>query len=691
MPELSEADFIAEAKKRFTQCEEDERELRLEAGKDLDFLAGEQWDKVLAEDRIRNRRPVMKFNRLPVYVQSVANEARQNKAQAKFAPSDDDATEETAKVFEGIARHIQYASDANIASENALDYAVGCSFGFYKFLTDYADDDSDDQELKMLPVYDPFSVYGVLIPSIYGRPVNYAFEIEDIPKDQYKRDYPDSSLLSTGWDDAKSSGWANEDTVRVAGYWYVEETSATSKSGRKIKKRAVKFCKMNSSEILPNSKTDWLGSTIPIIPVLGKQMIVKGKPKLFSLIRFQRDPQQLINYGKTRIAETLSTAPISPYIGAVGSFAGREAQWQKINTALQSFVEYNVVDSAGKPLPPPQRQVFEPPIASLSEFVAQEVDDLKAIAGIFDQSLGEGTNDQSGTAIKSRQRQSNATNLHFNDNLERALKAGGKVIAELIPEVYGNGPRIVEILGENEEPDIVKVGQSYQDPSGQSIHHDLSKGKYKLIITVGKSFSSKRQESFEMMSEVVTAHPELMMVVGDIFFKNSDTAGADQMSDRFKRFIQLKNPGIIEDENEPIPPQAQAKIAQSQQQLQMMHAYAQQQEQEVQKLQQEKQAKIVDNQFKLSIEKMKIEADLAKAEIITKAQSAQVRMKLENDMWNELHGSAHEVATQAVDHAHEQDMATQGHRQTLEQGDQAAANQSALQQQQAEQQPQEGA
>lgn len=677
MDALSDSEFLATAKKRFTQCQEDEKDIRTEAEKDLKFLAGDQWDEQLKTERLNARRPVLTFNRLPTFVQQVGNEARQNKSQIKFAPTDDEATEPTAKVFEGLARHIQYSSSASVAYETAFEYAVGCSFGYYRFMTDYCDDDSFDQELQILPVVDPFSVYGVLMPRIFNRPVPYAYVIQDILKEEYKKLYPKSGMVDANFTFDKPGDWLSGDFVRVAEYWTLEtdkkdilllddgrvvdasdpaakDLVIPDERKRTVLTKSVEFCKMNGLEVLEGTKTKWLGSTIPIIPVMGKQLIVAGKPRLFSLVRNLREPQQLINYSKTRIAETLATAPISPFIGALGSFKGREKEWKQINTALTPYVEYNIVDDAtGKPLPPPARQTFEPPIASLSEFAAQEVDDLKAISGIFDQSLGEGTNDQSGQAIKRRQQQSNATNAHFIDNLERAMKDGGPVMAELLPLIYGDTARVIKILGEDEEPDIVKVNQEYEE-KGQTVAHHLSKGKYDFVVTVGKAFSTKRMESFDMMSEIIGGNPQLMLMIGDIFFKNSDGAGADQMSDRFKKIIQMLHPGLIEDDNEqPIPPQAQAKIAQTTQQLNAMHAYAQQVEGEKQKLEQEKQAKIIDNQFKADMADKDRIAKVTIAEIGAKTQIASERMKWEHEAWKITHTSAHEAATQAVDHQHE--------------------------------------
>src|SRR6185369_5813027 len=106
----------------------------------------------------------------------------------------------------------------------------------------------------------------------------------------------------------------------------------------------VKFCKTNGFEILPETETEWPGSTIPIIPVLGKQLIMDGKPRLFSVVRPQKAAQQLINYSKSRIAETLSTQPISPFMVAEGQIEGYEKEWSTLNTSMKPFLTYKMVD-----------------------------------------------------------------------------------------------------------------------------------------------------------------------------------------------------------------------------------------------------------------------------------------------------------------------------------------------------------
>jgi hypothetical protein len=223
-------------------------------------------------------------------------------------------------------------------------------------------------------VLDPFSVYGILVPSCFNREPRSGFVVEDMPEEEFKDLYPKSPISTGVLGESDSSwlsanGWLGTNTVRIAEYWYCKGTGKDTK---------VKFCKISGMEVLPDTETEWLDYCIPIFPVLGKQMIIQGKPQLFSVVRHQRGAQQMINYGKTRIAESLSVAPISPYIAAKGQIDKGDKKWENLNTQVFSVLEYNQVDIMGKPAPPPQRQTFEPPIQALTSFVMQEIDDMKA-------------------------------------------------------------------------------------------------------------------------------------------------------------------------------------------------------------------------------------------------------------------------------------------------------------------------
>ena len=115
------------ARRRFAAAAEDERELREKFISDLRFASpdgDEQWNPQVKMQREQAGRPAMSFPRCHTFVQQVSNEARQKKPQVKLAPGRD-GDQDTAEVYEGICRYIQYASDAQEAYETAIEYSAG--------------------------------------------------------------------------------------------------------------------------------------------------------------------------------------------------------------------------------------------------------------------------------------------------------------------------------------------------------------------------------------------------------------------------------------------------------------------------------------------------------------------------------------------------------------------------------------
>lgn len=326
-----------------------------------------------------------------------------------------------------------------------------------------------------------------------------------------------------------------------------------------------------------------------------------------------------------------------------------------MNMRLTPTLTYKGVDVAGRPAPAPQRQVYEPPIASLSAFVAQEVDDMKATSGIFDASLGSRSNETSGKAIQSRQMQSELSTMHYLDNLERSFRKAGDIIAELIPKIYDT-EREIQILGEDEAVKVVKINQQFTDEQGRVKNHDMLSPKFDIVVTMGRAYSTKRMESFDMMQQIVQSAPNMLPIFGDILFKNSDMAGADVVAERFHAAL----PPALQ-KNDQVPPEAQAAIGQAQQQVQQMQA-------QLSQLTLERDAKTLEHQGKMqeiqakyagemALEDKKLATQIAVAEINTKAQNAQQRNELFADLMTQFHDQAHDIAVQAAQQAHEKAMA----------------------------------
>lgn len=272
----------------------------------------------------------------------------------------------------------------------------------------------------------------------------------------------------------------------------------------------------------------------------------------------------MFNFWRTAATELVALAPKAPFIGEEGAFSVDPQKWATANTASHAFIEYK---KGGNP---PQRQEFAGVPAGALQEALNASDDIKAITGVYDASLGARSNETSGRAIQVRQREGDVSTFHFIDNLTRAIRHTGKVIIDLIPKVYST-PRIVRILGEDGKPQTVKVNQEPDENEAQENRdaairiHDLRVGRYDLAVTSGPSFTTKREEAATQMIELIRSYPDAAPIIGDLLAKNLDWPGADEIAKRLEKMLP---PGVRDDETGGIPPEAQQQIQQMAQAIQ---------------------------------------------------------------------------------------------------------------------------
>ena len=113
---MSDDEIIKEAREAFERAADAEAENRREALDDLRFARlGEQWPAQIKRERDLDGRPCLTLNRLPAFIRQVVNDARQNKPGMVVHPVDSGADPATAEVFNGLIRHIEQNSDAEVA------------------------------------------------------------------------------------------------------------------------------------------------------------------------------------------------------------------------------------------------------------------------------------------------------------------------------------------------------------------------------------------------------------------------------------------------------------------------------------------------------------------------------------------------------------------------------------------------
>ena len=611
-------DVLSTMRKRMQMAISALSESREDELDDLRFYAGSpdnhwQWPADVLSTRgavqgqTINARPTLTINKLPQHVRQVTNDQRQNRPSGKVIPADDNADPEVAEIYNGMVRHIEYISDADVAYDTACENQVSYGEGYIRILTEYCDDDTFDQDIKIARIRNSFSVY--MDPTIQdptGADAKWCFITEDVTRDDYERMYPDAAPISTlqslGVGDQSISNWLNEDTVRVADYYYVDYDTATlnlypgnatafegtpedkdlraiygkPKRSREADRPRVRYCKINGYEIL--EQNEWAGKWIPVIRIVGNEFEVDGRLYVSGLVRNAKDAQRMYNYWVSQEAEMLALAPKAPFIGYGGQFEGYEDKWKTANTNNWPYLEVNpdVTDGQGAALPLPQRA--QPPMASsgLLQAKAGAAEDIKATTGQYNASLGQGGNERSGKAILARQREGDVGTYHYGDNLTRGVRHIARQLIDLIPKIYDT-QRIARTIGEDGETDMAKIDPDQPMPVREIRNADNividtiynpTIGKYDVVATTGPGYATKRQEALAAMGQMLQGNPQLWAVAGDLFVKNMDWPGAQEMAKRFAKTIDPKF--LSDDQQSPELQAAQQQIQAMGQQMEQM-------------------------------------------------------------------------------------------------------------------------
>ena len=224
MSELN--DLHSEALKRFKMAQSAEQNNREIAEDDFLFASGEeQWPDKVRQDREDEGRPCLTINRLPQFIRQVMGDARQNKPAIKVRPVED-SDEEIAEIYEGLIRSIEVSSNAPQAYMTALEHTLTGGFGNWRIITEYCDNESFDQEIKIKPIRNPFAVFWDPGAKEYDRSdANWCFVTEWVSKEEFDRRYP--KALDDDWESPLQredyEGWTDQnDRVRIAEYWVKE-------------------------------------------------------------------------------------------------------------------------------------------------------------------------------------------------------------------------------------------------------------------------------------------------------------------------------------------------------------------------------------------------------------------------------------------------------------------------------------
>lgn len=578
------------ARKRFKRCIDAEDENRKKALEDLKFKAGDQWPADIAQQRSNDKRPCLTINTIPTLVHQVTNDLRQNRPTINVSPVGMNSDKEGAQAFAGMIRGIERESQAEVAYDTAITSSVDIGFGYCRVVTEYENDDTFDQVIRLSRIRNSFRVY--LDPERQepdGSDSKFGFISDLLTREEYREKYPKANLL--GWTERGSGDdlqqWIQKDYVRVAEYFTVEhemkrlvqletghvgfyddldeQLKADVESGkvgilneRESEVQRVMWRKITGLEVLET--IPWLGRWIPIIEFLGEEIDVQGKVLRSGMIRNVKDSQRMKNYWATAKTEMVALAPKAPWVMAEGQKEGHEYEWENAHVKTFTTLEYVPVSLEGQPVPPPSRQ----PMVGIPEGVVQaeqsSQQDMMATTGVrFDATAQDRLYDESGKALKEIRRNVDIGSYHFMDNACRSLRHVGRILVDLIPKVYDTR-RVVTIIREDDTEERMTVdpelGQPFQHtPQARNLAarkiFDPTVGMYGVTVTIGPSYATKRIEATEQLMRFIQAIPEKGTLIAHLIAKYSDWPGADEA---YKILVKALPPQLLAPDPRDLPP-----------------------------------------------------------------------------------------------------------------------------------------
>ena len=619
-----DAELIREAKKRFKRSSDWESTARQYWLEDVKFANGDarnmyQWPDAVQQARAYGsgddtERPCLTVNKTNQHCLQIINDARQNKMGIKTRPVGSGATYDAAQIFDGLFRHIEYISNAQAHYMQATTFQVQGGVGYCELVTDYAANDTFDQELFIRGCDDPLGVF--LDPDhreLDGSDARFGFMFSDMARDAFEREYPDVDLpakgtgpITLGFDE---DAWISEDKVRIAKYYYrtevkdeliafvepisgeqtiVKRSEMEGMSGdlrkafdaalkdpntkrRPLLSHEVKLVKIAGNTIV--DRRDWPGDSIPIYPCVGIKTVIDGVLDRKGHVRALLDSQRMLNYNASAAVEYGALQGKTPYMAPMAAIGNLDVYWGRQNLDNLAFLPWNHVDDDGNPIPKPER-VAPPSFSPLYEQGRQAAEhDMMLASGQYQPVMGEPSNERSGKAIQARQRQGENATYHFTDHQALMIRRIGKDIIQ----IAGSGKiydtvRILKIVGDDGEEQDVQLDPNaalaYEKrvagdrETAEQIIFNPSVGRYDVMSDVGPDYATRRQEAFNALSQIAAQNPELMQIIGDLVLLAADFPLADEAAERLRRMVPAKAMG------EGVPPE----VADLQQKLAAMQA-----------------------------------------------------------------------------------------------------------------------
>jgi hypothetical protein len=544
-------------------------------------------------------------------------------------------------------------------------------------------------------------------------------------------EYPDWFVAQT---DARTSRDKNNNliehpeipkSVRVESYWYAEYTTrvlcilsdsrlvwkdeiptkqvkekgkkaktvddlpegVTIADEREVTERTIRCAKIDGCQVIED--LECAGPDMPIIKVLGEELQPYDHDRrVEGMVRPARSSSQGTNYMVSKLVETVGWTPLTPLIADPDAVDGYP-EWDVLSSRVVSYARARSYDDQGRPLKEPHRPQADPNLAPMSQAIAMFSGFTEKTTAVPAARLGDiDPVTRSGKALSVLTQNSQQSTSNYLDNLVRSMKCEAKVINNLLFPIYGQRPgRLVKIMNGEGHPQTAFINDP-RNPQFAQQHQLARQAKLISVLTkdanfnvaakIGRQYDTRRQEEDSIIGQLIAANPQLITWFGDIFFKNQDGPGHEEMAARAKVMLAPQIQQYLASQEQGTAPPTPREMALQAQNKQLTGA--------VQQLMQDRQGKVIEGQFRThqteiqesaetQRQREKNETTITVAELNALAKEMQDTRAFFLEERGRIGAQIHEAVQSALDRQHDAEQAQADRQQQSQQMAMDAAGQ----------------
>lgn len=644
----------------------------------FDFIMGEQWQDDEEKLFTDVRKLPLTVNKLAPQLNHLVGEQCQSTPNLQIDP-DDDVPEQVASVRAALVKEISLNSHAKTVYQTAFEQAVAGGFSSALVYTDYVDDDTFDQEIKMREFKDPTKCFWDLGAVTKCKTDGmYCGFTTTVSRKKFRQDWGSKLENKIGFTTTDVSipeeitlSFSDENSITIIDIFeskakmdtlYQLSPSTANPDGRTVRQKEfddlpremidgkemlmdggdpVTILRERTFPTYSIKHSKWAGDyELEVADFPSQQLPMpfldqhsywdkKGQQIIKSFFKDAKDSQRYLNYLRTQ----------SAYIIMVSRYDQFMASKQNVRSPDTAEIWRNPQDELGALLydESPNGNIPEqlkPP--ELSQSLLQQYDsaaqDIQATTGMYDTQMGNQGNENSGDAIDARTERGSYNTYVPKNRLEHFMMIIGEITNEMIPKVYDTKRKMRLDL---KDTGMTKVTiNNPKDEYGSGIENDMTTGKYKIRLIPGASIESVKIEARQSMDKVFEHNPQAFGILGDLYAENLPWPNSMEMRNRIRATM---DPAIIEAGKTgqplpPKPPQQDPMIAIKQQEIQAKMQQAQMKSQEaIAKIEFEEKKLIMASHnagvnYASELQKLQVQKEEAAAQLATEQKRYEAEM-----------------------------------------------------------------